>query len=60
MNECLFKHTNNVRRSLLCKKKIYKIYKINIYIYIYYIYCISNYGIYIILFCIHFVYSCFI
>ena len=22
MNECLFKHTNNIKRSLLCKKNI--------------------------------------
>ena len=27
MNECLFKHKNNVKRSLLCKQK-YKINKI--------------------------------
>ena len=32
MNECLFRHTNNVKRSLLCNKKYKnnKIYKKNI------------------------------
>ena len=28
MNECLFKHKHNVKRSLLCNKKIKKVYKL--------------------------------
>ena len=37
MNECLFRHKNNVRRSLLCKKNInqLKTIKLILYIYIY-------------------------